>query len=268
MLSKLYEININKNVHYIKRYISFILKMQTRILANDIKTHKHHILPKAKDMFPEYANLTENKWNSIMLTHREHFIAHMILNKAFSGSSQTLAFYNMTRCFSLKSGKMYEKLKGDFTDMMGIINKNPNRCANISKALKGKPKSDSHIKKLMGHEVTQETREKLRQHNLGKKHSEESKLKMSISRTGKKRGPNKIEANKKCSETKRSQNLKWYNNGIEAKQMVDPIDETWVLGRLKSPTEGKKCYNNGTINKMFIGEPPLDEIWVAGRIKL
>lgn len=261
MIQKLLEINIHKNTHYVKRYIKFIEHLKVRVLNDDEIVHKHHILPKAKDMFPEYKNFLLNPWNCVLLTPREHFIAHMILCKAFSGSSQTLAFFNMTRKFSIKSSKMYDVIKNDFIHVMKDINKEKSRCEKISCSLKGKPKSEEHIKKLIGHYVSDTTREKLRMANLGKKHTLESKQKMSNSRIGKKRTPHTEETKNKCRERKLSQNMKWYNNGTEEKILQFPIDNTWILGRLT----GGKFYNNGEINKIFF-TPPDSSIWVKGKI--
>ena len=41
----------------------------------------HHILPKS--IFTEYKNLSGNKWNSVLLTPREHYICHLLLFKMF-----------------------------------------------------------------------------------------------------------------------------------------------------------------------------------------
>ena len=77
------------NQHYLARYWKFIQRCQDRELSEEY-TEKHHILPKAKDMFPEFANITDHPWNEVELTAREHIIAHVILWKAYGGS-QSLA---------------------------------------------------------------------------------------------------------------------------------------------------------------------------------
>jgi hypothetical protein len=63
--------------------------------------------------------------------------------------------------------------------------KNPEIAAKVSKAKKGQPST------RLGVTLSDETKEKLRLANLGKKHTDEAKQKMSKSRTGKKRGPYK-----------------------------------------------------------------------------
>lgn len=56
-------------------------------------TEKHHILPKAKDCWPEYAKEPEN---IVRLSARAHFIAHLLLSRALGGS-QISAFVLMVR---------------------------------------------------------------------------------------------------------------------------------------------------------------------------
>jgi hypothetical protein len=59
------------NSHYLKRYIWFI--ESCRILNEDYigYTEKHHICPKAKDLFPEYKSLKKHPWNKVVLTPRQ-----------------------------------------------------------------------------------------------------------------------------------------------------------------------------------------------------
>ena len=79
------------NPHYLKRYWKFICS-----IPSDQKgyTESHHICPKSKDLFPEYSSFRENPWNKVKLTPRQHFIAHWMLWKAYSGN-QTYAFLAM-----------------------------------------------------------------------------------------------------------------------------------------------------------------------------
>lgn len=78
------------NPHYLNRYWKFI---QSRNSCSGY-TEIHHICPKAKDLFPEYASLKTHPWNKIKLTAREHFISHWLLYKAYGGS-QAFAFRSM-----------------------------------------------------------------------------------------------------------------------------------------------------------------------------
>ena len=102
--------SIKNNSHYLNRYKKFIVSKLNRSTNNIVE--KHHILPKAKDMFPQYKNLNKNKWNCIELTPREHFIAHLLLWKAYKNRSMTLSMTLISNEEGFKlSSKEYKLLK-------------------------------------------------------------------------------------------------------------------------------------------------------------
>ena len=88
------------NKHYLKRYYTFILncsKANSLLTREELGiTESHHICPKAKDLFPQYGKFSENKWNKIVLTPNQHYIAHWILWKVYGGS-QIDAFWKMNQ---------------------------------------------------------------------------------------------------------------------------------------------------------------------------
>lgn len=79
--------NTRRNKHYLKRYVRFIKAcVESNInLPEEVYTEKHHILPKAKDFWPEYENISQNRWNLSILTGRQHVIAHWMLAKSLEG---------------------------------------------------------------------------------------------------------------------------------------------------------------------------------------
>lgn len=83
------------NKHYIDRYVKFIKHCQQRLLTEDY-TETHHIAPKAKDLFPELVN---DKNNLVVLTAREHIMAHVLLWKSYGGS-QSMALECMLGTFN------------------------------------------------------------------------------------------------------------------------------------------------------------------------
>jgi len=106
------------NLHYLKRYIRFIDRF------NGSGKIKHHILPKANDMFPQYSNLNTNPWNASYLGKREHFVAHWILWKMLGGS-QTYAFFTMkNKNNELLNSRSYEKVLEDFVKCHPMKNDN------------------------------------------------------------------------------------------------------------------------------------------------
>lgn len=72
------------NPHYLKRYVKFI--EYCRRQSYDGHTERHHICPKAKDLFPEHKDAT---WNYVDMSARHHIFAHVLLWKAFKGSQAT-----------------------------------------------------------------------------------------------------------------------------------------------------------------------------------
>jgi hypothetical protein len=84
------------NPHYLNRYIRFI--EGCREVNEDYTgyTEKHHICPQAKDLFPEYKSLKKHPWNLVVLTPRQHFIAHRLLWKSYPEmKSMQQAFFLM-----------------------------------------------------------------------------------------------------------------------------------------------------------------------------
>lgn len=248
------------NPHYVARYMHFIQSRTTQYTKGE--TQMHHILPKARDFFPEYANLTENSWNCVCLTHREHYIAHWMLHKAFPQSSQSTAFYNMSNIQGRRKSRAYEFARRHHAAVLREVTQRPERNARISQALSGRPKTPEHIEKLRGHVASERKRKLCREANLGRKASEEAKRKMSASRTGVKRGPHSPTSIRNISNARKGH--RWYNNGEMSRQFDVPPSLDWTPGRLKSPTNGMKWYNNGAVSRMFVS-PPSGE-WVPGRL--
>ena len=104
------------NPHYLKRYIRFVSLCQEANSKSYTKLHKHHICPRAKDMFPEYTSFATHKWNLAKLTPRQHFIAHILLWKAFPNSlSQMNALWQMKhKNNETISSRLYETLSIDY----------------------------------------------------------------------------------------------------------------------------------------------------------
>jgi len=121
------------NAHFLKRYYTFInqcSKANSLLTKEELGiTEAHHICPKAKDLFPEYKNFSEHKWNKINLTPNQHYIAHWILWKCFKGS-QIDAFWKMNQKqsenktqYKKLGNKLYAKLRADKSEKQSILMK-------------------------------------------------------------------------------------------------------------------------------------------------
>lgn len=90
------------NEFQILRYIRFLDSCKVLNALRESKhTENHHILPRAKDMFPEFVKAP---WNIIKLTPRQHFIAHWMTFKIFRNKSQAFAL----RCFAKGRSNKYQ----------------------------------------------------------------------------------------------------------------------------------------------------------------
>jgi len=82
-------------------------------------TEEHHILP--SKVFLKYSNLTENKWNSVHLSHENHYIAHSILhnscdNISFASAWGAMNYMNVengriTNPENILGKELYSKLR-------------------------------------------------------------------------------------------------------------------------------------------------------------
>lgn len=73
---------------YLIRYVRFIQACLISNIGYIGYTEKHHVLPKAKWLFPQYSNFQLHPWNCARLTPRQHFIAHWILSKVYTSPKQ------------------------------------------------------------------------------------------------------------------------------------------------------------------------------------
>lgn len=220
-----------KSKRLVDRYLGFI---SSRGSAQHSFVEMHHIVPKAVDFHPEFKSFKDHPWNCVKLSPREHFIAHWMLAKAFPGSSQTRAFYYMCNKVGNKRSRTYADGRAEHILNMKNTLYTGDRNDKISRALKNKPKSKAHKDKLMGHEVSLETREKISRSLKGRTtHSESSRAMMSLKRRGVKMGPMSETQKQIISKTKKSQCKKWFNDGVVNKMYsVNDVPLGWVLGRL------------------------------------
>jgi hypothetical protein len=123
-------------------------------------------------MFPQFSNLSQHPWNGVYLTARQHFIAHIMLWRAFKNEAMRTAVLMMKG--KNRNGILYEKMKKEQSAARQGKPLREDTKKKISSSLKGKP----------GKPISEETRKKMSIAQQGKPISEETRKKMSISRKG------------------------------------------------------------------------------------
>ena len=127
-----------KNLHYYNRYLKFIADRKSRTIEYGpfSGTEKHHILPRS------YGG-SDDPDNLIILTEREHYVAHWILAYAVGGkmssafllmqnvvskSIKTSRAYKLSReknLFSLKGIIYVKRADGSSNDNIQMLNTDP-----------------------------------------------------------------------------------------------------------------------------------------------
>lgn len=121
----LYEIlsSIEHNRHYLTRYLKYIEYCKNQKITVG---HKHHICPKAQDMFPEFASFAEFPWNCVIITPRQHLIAHRLLCKVYPNSvGCKLGLHILLRNHKDSIGLLKDTL---------VVRDNNNDCFRVHKA--------------------------------------------------------------------------------------------------------------------------------------
>lgn len=258
------------NYHYLVKYYNFVtncVKVNSTKTPEELHyTENHHILPKSKDMFPEYKSFKKFPWNRAILTYRQHIIAHILLWKSYNTVSQTLSILRTvnqkhTKHLNLKSinSKLITKIKKDLSNKRkGVFTKGYNED--------GTPN------------VSPETRKKLSKLKTEFYSLKENRIKQSVACSGKKKSDttkmSKYAKNRPDSHNKNlSQSIRnYYNNmrkqGKPLKRITDGIYVTPFGNFTCCKGFGVYCRNsdkpfnshhtkkNPKLNKSIIGKTP------------
>lgn len=157
----------NANTEYLDKYIAICSGDD-----GDVYTENHHILPKDRNHWPEYINLSENPWNSVKLSGYHHFFAHywfaLATNSLWAAihvmhhskknkrySNCTLNEINeMAEAYSLfrKTYSISEETKLKIsianTGKLKGVPKTDEHKERIGNSLRGRTKSDEHCKSI------------------------------------------------------------------------------------------------------------------------
>lgn len=168
-------------------------------------------------MFPEYKSFTDNPWNMVRLTYREHFISHMMLAKIFPKSSQSRCFYYMLNKHN-KNSRAYHML---LEEQKCYLKGNTHKLGKKESTKTRNRKSQSQKGRLLGKQIGLGNKSR-----TGQIQSTEERLKKSLALKG--------NQNAKGSKShKANLGRKWYYNpSTNEKRMFSdgPIPEGFVSG--------------------------------------
>jgi len=223
-------------MNYLKVYCNLIRKAENRTPPEGY-CEKHHTFP--------ISIFGKNK-RVVVLTGREHYIAHVLLEKAFIKryGFEDKKTIKMMKCHLLmKDGKRYynsylyefvrnrvsNTIKGENHHNYGKsqTKKHKNK---ISNSLKLKYSKDAHHMKGKTH--LDETKRKIGEKHKNKYVSTETRKKHSEALMGIVRSD---ETKKKISQSKSG--TKWWNNGQNCKLSIECPGNGWFLGRIKKSKE-------------------------------
>ena len=217
-------------MNYLKIYCNLVRKAENRTPPEGY-TEKHHIFPKS---------IFGNNDRVVVLTGREHYIAHALLEKICIqryGLSDKKTIKMMKCHFLMKDGRRYYNsylyecvrnrvsniIKGENHHNYGKLLKNETR-EKISNSLKIRYSKETHHMK--GKILSDEVKRKIADGNKNKYVSQETRIKHSQSLLGIVRSE---ETKKKISKSK--MRTKCWNNGQINKMSVECPGSEWVSGR-------------------------------------
>jgi hypothetical protein len=225
---------------YLKIYNSIVERGKDRVITGYTETH--HIIPKCLGGSNDY-------WNLVVLTAKEHFICHLLLCEIYPKNIKLrFALWNMCNVkrkyqdrYKINS-RLYNLIRKEYSKSVTGVN-NPSFGRSLTEEQKAKislsriGKYGGEKNSFYGKKHTDETREILRKKNFGKKHSDDAKKKMSESH----------------------KNKLWYFNdeGKHLRTFLDDpriVEEGWKKGRMGGK-ELSKLANEKRKEKYSTTEP-------------
>jgi hypothetical protein len=212
-------------MNYLKNYNLYIEYVKTlkRNKNDGVYYELHHILPKSLGGL----NLKENL---VLLTAREHYLAHYLLWKIYKNKETAYAFHNMnTLNNKYKNSRLYEKIRIEVSSIQSKFMKenNPSKKYPLSqehrKKIGDSQKGENHWMKRRSYVYTQDHKNKIGSSCRGLKNGmfgKESYMK------GKTHSLESIEKMRK---------YKWWTDGIIDIYQEEKPGENFRRGKSKEP---------------------------------
>jgi hypothetical protein len=191
-----------KNYHYYNRYVKFIEYYKKHPIDTNKYFEEHHILPRSMGGLNHDDNL-------VNLTARAHFLAHYLLWKSYRNKKTAYAFKCMSAFVKTKNGKKVRYLNSRLFEKFVFLSKK--YFVGKNHPLYGKSKSEESIQKqrlkILGKKQSIEhiTKRKdslisyyknnpnVKRGFSGRKHSVETKIRMSQTQSGVKKTKQHVE---------------------------------------------------------------------------
>jgi hypothetical protein len=252
----------NKYFHW---YQNLIQKAKNRKLDDTVYKENHHILPRCLGGNNDNENL-------VFLTLREHYIAHLLLSKFYCGEAGRKMHYAMWIMLlqqKKRGSRVFEMYRTKYieTSLKTQVITDEFR-KNVSKALTGKKKTKTE-KALKRYEIMKTEMRGSGNHMYGKKHSDETKKKISEKAKGRK--PTKESIEKRLAKMKGMKRKAGCNVGAKNPMYGKKHSQETLLKigqKSLGRTLGRKWINDGVQNKRMKKEDTLPDGWVFGKLRI
>ena len=155
------------------RLVDKCYTLESSRVSNGVRGAYHHILPRS--LFPEYEKAIpplRSNWNEVLMTHKEHFVAHHLLFEIY-GRSGPMAKAFLRVCNGTSTSEFCKKMNLDQLRNWNYQVSESTR-SKLSACKKGKAQTEEHKKKvretLVGRPVSQSTRDKMSKSKSGENH--------------------------------------------------------------------------------------------------
>jgi hypothetical protein len=237
---------------YTKCYYNIIDRAKSRVLAKEIYTEKHHIIPRSLGGTNDSKNLVE-------LTAKEHRLVHILLPRMTINAAHTKSMWyalwmmlrtkNKNQYRTISQGSAFEMAKIKVAENSSRLHKGKivsketrekisRSCRGRSSSFKGKTHSIESRKKLSsahkGKTISSDTVNKILESRKHYRHSSETKEKISNGNKGK-TVIHSIETKNKISQTLRGRVPTWLKSKPGHSKGIPRSEETKDKLRVSKP---------------------------------